>query len=87
MKPLELQAAIGLEQVKKLEDFHEARKENFDRLTEIFKPYEKYLHLPVATEKSDPSWFAYLMTVKEDAPFTKADIVSHFEEAMIQTRS
>ena len=87
LKPLELQAAIGLEQVKKLDEFHEARKRNFDRLSEIFRPYEKYLHLPVATEKADPSWFAYLMTVKENAPFTKADIVAHFEEAKIQTRS
>jgi len=82
-----MQAAIGLEQLKKLEGFHEDRKNNFKKLTEIFKPYEKYLHLPKATDKADPSWFAFLMTVKEDAPFSKHDLVQHFEGAKIQTRS
>ena len=46
LKPLELQAAIGLEQVKKLPIMDQARRDNYNRLTDIFKPYEKYLHLP-----------------------------------------
>jgi len=87
LKPLELQAAMGLEQLKKLDYLHEARKKNFEKLYSIFEPYEEYLHLPKATEKSDPSWFAFLMTVKEAAPFKRSDIVSHFEENLIQTRS
>jgi CDP-6-deoxy-D-xylo-4-hexulose-3-dehydrase len=87
LKPLDLQAAMGLQQLDKLPEMDEARRENYKKLSDIFKPYEKYLHLPVATDKSDPCWFAYLMTVKEDAPFSKQDIVDHLENAKIQTRS
>ena len=87
LKPLDLQAAIGLEQIDKLEEMHDARKVNFDKLYEIFKPYKKYFHLPEATEGSDPSWFAFLMTIKEDAPFSRHEIVTHLEAAKIQTRS
>tara|TARA_Y100000310_G_scaffold252673_2_gene259409 strand:+ start:3786 stop:5144 length:1359 start_codon:yes stop_codon:yes gene_type:complete len=87
IKPLELQAAIGLQQINKLDHLHAARRQNFQTLSEIFKPYEEYLHLPVATRKADPSWFAYMMTVKADAPFSRQEFVSHFEAAKIQTRS
>jgi len=87
LKPLDLQAAIGLQQLKKLHDFHEARKVNFDKMTEIFKPYEKYFHLPVATDKADPSWFGYLLTVKEGTGFTRMEFINHLEGNKIQTRS
>ena len=87
LKPLDLQASMGLQQLDKLPEMDAARRENFKKLSDIFKPYEEYLHLPVATDKSDPCWFAYLMTVKEDAPFSKQDIVNHLEDAKIQTRS
>ena len=87
LKPLDLQAAIGLQQLKKLHDFHEARKVNFNKMTEIFKPYEKYFHIPVAQEKADPSWFGYLLTVKEGAGFTRMDFINHLEGSKIQTRS
>ena len=87
LKPLDLQASMGLEQLNKLPGFHEARKVNFGKLTKIFEPYEKYFHLPKATDKSDPSWFGYLLTVREGAPFTRMDIVNHLEKSKIQTRS
>jgi len=87
IKPLDLQAAMGLEQIKKLDELHAGRRRNFATLTELFAPFEKYFHLPKATEKSDPSWFAYLLTIKPEAPFTRQEFVEHFEEAMIQTRS
>ena len=87
LKPLELQAAIGLQQMKKLESFESARKENFAKLYEVFKPYKEYLYLPEATENSDPVWFAFLLTVRPDAPFDRSEIVSHLESAKIQTRS
>jgi CDP-6-deoxy-D-xylo-4-hexulose-3-dehydrase len=87
LKPLDLQASIGLKQLDKLEDFHEARKVNFAKMTNIFKPYEQYFHLPVATDKSDPSWFGYLLTIKEGAGFTRADFINHLEGSKIQTRS
>jgi len=87
LKPLDLQASMGLEQLKKLPEMDHARKFNFLKLNEVFKPYEKYFHLPKATPDSDPCWFAYLMTVKKDAPFKKQDIISHLEGKKIQTRS
>jgi len=87
LKPLEMQGAIGLQQLKKLPDFEAARRKNFALLGEIFQPYEQYLHLPVATDKSDPCWFSYLLTVKEDAPFQKQHLVNYLERNRIQTRS
>jgi CDP-6-deoxy-D-xylo-4-hexulose-3-dehydrase len=87
LKPLDLQAAMGLEQLQKLPFLEKARRENFARLTEIFSKYKKYFHLPVATEKSDPCWFGYLLTIKDDAPFTKQQIVDFLESNRIQTRS
>tara|TARA_Y100000310_G_scaffold337645_1_gene425266 strand:+ start:1760 stop:3130 length:1371 start_codon:yes stop_codon:yes gene_type:complete len=87
LKPLDLQAAIGMEQLKKLPELEAARRHNFKELTKIFSPYEDFFHLPVATEKADPCWFGFLLTVKENAPFTRQDFVSYMEQNKIQTRS
>ncbi len=87
LKPLDMQAAMGLQQVKKLPMLDKARRENFVKLKEIFEPYSQYFHMPEATEKADPCWFAFLLTIRDDAPFGRADIVSHLEDAKIQTRS
>ena len=87
LKPLDLQAAMGLKQLEKVPEMDAARRANFEKLNKVFQPYEKYLHLPKATEKSDPCWFAYLLTVREGAPFSRNDIVSHLEKSKIQTRS
>ena len=87
LKPLELQAAIGLEQIKKMPDMDSARRKNFELLNGIFKDYEDYFMLPKKTKKSDPNWFGYLLTVKDDAGFTREDFVRHLEENKIQTRS
>ena len=87
LKPLDMQAAMGLQQLDKLPEFDAARRKNFNRLMEIFEPYAEYLHLPKATEKADPCWFAFLMTVREDAPFGRQDMVSWLEQHKIQTRS
>jgi CDP-6-deoxy-D-xylo-4-hexulose-3-dehydrase len=87
LKPLDLQGAMGLEQLKKLPEMDAARRKNHKTLNSIFKKYEKWFHLPVATEKSDPCWFAYLLTVKDDAPFTREEFVNFMERRKIQTRS
>jgi len=68
LKPLDLQAAMGLEQMKKLPEMDAARRENFKKLSAIFEPYSQYFHLPRATKNADPCWFGYLMTVKPNAP-------------------
>jgi CDP-6-deoxy-D-xylo-4-hexulose-3-dehydrase len=87
LKPLELQGAMGLEQIKKLPEMDAARRDNHRTLDSIFCRWSEYLHLPLATPKSDPCWFAYLLTVRESAPFTRNDIVAYLEKAKIQTRS
>lgn len=86
LKPIELQAAMGLEQIKKLPQISEKRKHNHKRLFNIFKQYEEYFILPKATKYSDPSWFAFALTIKDSAPFKRKDIVNHLETNKIQTR-
>ena len=87
LKPLDLQAAMGLQQLEKLPMLDDARRKNWSILNEIFEPYSEYFYMPKATENSDPCWFAYLLTIKEDAPFDRSDIVEFLESAKIQTRS
>ncbi len=86
LKPIELQAAMGLEQIKKLPQISKKRKHNHARLYNIFKRYEEYFVLPAATKNSDPSWFAFAATIKDTSPFKRKDIVNHLETNKIQTR-
>ncbi len=65
----------------------QARRDNFEKAMDIFRPYEKYLMLPEATPNSDPCWFGYLIGIREDAGFKKRDLVSYLEMNKIQTRS
>jgi dTDP-4-amino-4,6-dideoxygalactose transaminase len=78
---------MGLQQLDKLEMLDSARRVNWEKMKQIFAPYERFFHIPEATEKSDPCWFAFLLTVKEGAPFSRSDIVEHLESFKIQTRS
>lgn len=87
LKPTEMQAAMGLAQLDKLEEMHARRKHNFNRLYSIFSKYPEYFYLPTKHEKADTSWFGYLVTLKDGVPFTKSQMVDHMEEAKIQTRS
>jgi len=86
LKPIELQASIGLEQMKKLPEIHRRRKENHLRLVNIFSKYEEYFHIPKATDLSDPSWFAFAVTIKNNSSFKRKDIVDYLESNKIQTR-
>ena len=86
LKPIELQAAMGLVQMKKIPEINEKRKKNHARLVEIFSPYEEYFILPKATEHSDPSWFAFAVTIKDNSKFKRKDIVKFLENNKIQTR-
>ena len=87
LKPLELQACIGLEQIKKLPIIHQKRKENHNKISNIFKKYSEYFLVHSATPNSDPSWFACPITVKENKKFTRTDISKYFEDNKIQTRN
>lgn len=86
LKPIEIQAAIGLEQIKKLDLIKTLRNRNFYLLRKIFEQYQEFLILPKATENADPSWFAFALTVKDGAPFSKNQIVQFLEDHKIQTR-
>jgi CDP-4-dehydro-6-deoxyglucose reductase, E1 len=86
LKVTDMQAAIGCAQLEKLPEFVEKRKKNYQTLIDGLKPFEDKLSLPYATETSEPSWFGFLITVKEDAGFGREDIVRHLESANIQTR-
>jgi CDP-6-deoxy-D-xylo-4-hexulose-3-dehydrase len=86
LKPIELQAAIGNVQMKKLDEIGSLRKRNHKLIVDIFKEYEEYFILPKATPKSDPSWFTVALTIKENAPFTRADICTFLEANKVQTR-
>ncbi len=86
LKVTDMQAAIGLAQLKKLNGFIEARRKNFDCLYEYLKKYETHFILPHPTEQSEPSWFGFPIMVREDAPFTRKDIVSYMEDNKIATR-
>lgn len=86
LKITDMQAAIGVEQLKKLPEFIKKRKQNFDVLYDKLRKYEKYFVLPRATDNSEPSWFGFPILVKEDATFTRAEIVNYLEENKIATR-
>jgi len=86
LKPIEFQAAIGIEQLKKLPHFIERRKENFKILYDKFQKYEEYFILPSWPAKSHPSWFCFPLTIRDDAPFSRKEIVSFLEKKGIQTR-
>jgi len=86
LKVTDMQAAIGVEQLKKLPGFIQKRKENFDMLYQGLKKYQNYLILPCATPHSDPSWFGFPIIVRKDAPFSRDDIVHYLEEHKIATR-
>lgn len=86
LKPLDMQCAMGIEQLKKLPQFTERRKHNFKVLYDCFKKYEDKFILPRALPKAEPSWFAIPITVRQNAGFTKKDFVTFLEDKKIETR-
>ncbi|HBE89249.1 MAG TPA: lipopolysaccharide biosynthesis protein RfbH [Elusimicrobia bacterium] len=86
LKATEMQAAIGLAQLRKFPGFVEARKRNWTRLRKALQPLKNTLLLPEPATGSDPSWFGFLITVREEAPFTRDQMVRHLERNKVQTR-
>lgn len=86
LKATDMQAAVGVAQLKKLPGFIAARKQNWQRLYDRLKPWEEHLILPRAMPRSDPSWFGFPITVKQDAPFSRLELVRFLESRRIGTR-
>jgi len=86
LKATDMQAAVGLAQLKKLPDFIEMRRRNFDSLRAALTNLEESLIFPEATEESDPSWFGFPIAVRENAPFSRADLINRLEKRKIATR-
>jgi len=86
LKSGDLQAAIGLAQLDRLESFIELRRRNWSYLLDGLKGLEEFLTLPKATAKSDPSWFGFALTVKPGSPKTRNQIVQELNDKKIGTR-
>ncbi|MBU3176428.1 lipopolysaccharide biosynthesis protein RfbH [Clostridium estertheticum] len=86
LKVTDMQAAIGVSQLKKLPKFIEKRKENYMKLHEGLKSLEEYLILPEPTENSEPSWFGFPITLKENNKYDRNSLVKFLEQRKIGTR-
>jgi CDP-6-deoxy-D-xylo-4-hexulose-3-dehydrase len=86
LKPIEMQAAMGLVQIEKLETIKSLRYKNHTRLYNIFKHYEDKFILPNATPNSNPNWFAFALTIKDGCNITRTEFVNYLENNKIQTR-
>jgi len=86
LKMTDMQAAVGLSQLERLPSFIETRRSNFRYLYERLKPYEDVLLLPESIPDAEPSWFGFPLGVRENAPFTRNDLIQALETRRIGTR-
>lgn len=82
----ELNAAFGLEQLKKLRAFSARRRVNFKHLYRFFKHYEQFFILPVQDPRVQTNWLAFPLTIREGTPFSRMEITRYLEEHNVQTR-
>jgi CDP-6-deoxy-D-xylo-4-hexulose-3-dehydrase len=86
LKITDMQAAVGLAQLERVSGFIEARRANFRYVRERLSSLEEFMVLPEATPGSDPSWFGFLLTVRDTAPFDRVDLVRYLDQHRIGTR-
>ncbi len=86
LKITDMQAAIGVAQLKKLPSFIKARRKNFDEFYKSFKNYQDYFLLPQPEKNSEPCWFGFPLLVRKTASFTRNNIVQYLEDNKIATR-
>jgi CDP-6-deoxy-D-xylo-4-hexulose-3-dehydrase len=86
LKVTDMQAAVGCAQLDKLSDFVAARKRNWRLLRDGLDDQLDRFLLPEPAPRSDPSWFGFLLTVREESGFTRNQVITHLESAGIQTR-
>ena len=83
----DMQAAISSAQIDKLPGFIEARQDNFNKIYDGLKDLEAFLILPKATENANPSWFCFLMTVRENKGYSRNELVEFLNQSNIETRN
>jgi CDP-6-deoxy-D-xylo-4-hexulose-3-dehydrase len=86
LKITDMQAACGLAQLEKALQFISARKENFFYLENSLKNCSDFLQLPQPTPNSDPSWFGFAITLKENAPVNRLDLLTYLDQKKVGTR-
>jgi CDP-6-deoxy-D-xylo-4-hexulose-3-dehydrase len=86
LKITDMQAACGLAQLEKAPHFIQARKDNFAFLKQRLRDCEEFVHLPVATEHSNPSWFGFPITLKQTSPVTRLDLLTYLDQNRVGTR-
>jgi CDP-6-deoxy-D-xylo-4-hexulose-3-dehydrase len=86
LKLTDMQAAVGVAQLQKLDGFVAARRRNFDALRKGLRELEEFFILPEATHAAEPSWFGFPIAVRPDAPFTRNEATALLEERKIATR-
>jgi CDP-6-deoxy-D-xylo-4-hexulose-3-dehydrase len=86
LKITDMQAACGLAQLEKAPQFIQARKDNFAFLKERLKACEEFVSLPVATEHADPSWFGFPITLKDNSPVSRLDLLTYLDQNKVGTR-
>jgi CDP-6-deoxy-D-xylo-4-hexulose-3-dehydrase len=86
LKITDMQAAVGVAQLEHLTGFVQARRRNFDMLKNGLRDLEEFFILPEATPNSEPSWFGFVITLRDETPFGRDDLVRHLNEKKIGTR-
>jgi len=86
LKITDMQAACGLAQLDKAPAFIQARKGNFTFLKARLKDCQEFLHLPEPTEHSDPSWFGFPISLKENCPVSRLDLLTYLDQNKVGTR-
>lgn len=86
LKITDMQAACALAQLEKAPSFIQARRDNFKYLVERLASCEEFLQLPQATEGSDPSWFGFPITLKENCPVSRVDLIAYLDQNKVGTR-
>ena len=86
LKLTDMQAAVGVAQLKKLPGFIAARRRNFEVLRQGLRGMEEFFVLPEATPGTDPSWFGFPIAIRPEAPFTRNEVTRYLEERNIATR-
>ena len=86
LKITDMQAAVGVAQLDRLDGFIASRRENFEYLKDALKPLEEFFVFPEATPHSNPSWFGFVLTVRSNAPFSRDDLIRHLDSKKIATR-